>query len=69
MIALRDFGILVALFLLNVQFKCVPPNFLETQTTGGGGHFEGTEVTANQKNMNKIKTKQGVIAFCVCNLV
>lgn len=34
-------------FLFNDQFKCVPPNFLEPQKTGGEGHLASIKVTAN----------------------
>lgn len=35
---------------------------------GGEGHLASIKVAGNQKGMNKIKTKQEVIAFCVDNL-
>lgn len=35
---------------------------------GGEWHLASIKVAGNQKGMNKIKTKQEVIAFCVDNL-
>lgn len=37
----------LSFFLLNGQFKCVSPNFLEPQKTGGEGHWVSIKVTAN----------------------